>query len=152
MLFRNYDLFNEFERLTKGLDLGPEFDKKIEDLSTAVSGAFAGSSNLDVVRSNDKFELFIDLPGVDPSSVDLTVDGRKLTVSAERTFTVHEGQEHVYSGRRHGSYHRSFTLADDLDIDELSARSEHGVLVVSIPVIPAVQPRKVHVRTELDNS
>lgn len=149
MLFRSTDLLNDFERLTKGLNLGPDFDKKVEDLSSAFTGAFAGASNLDVVRSSDRFELFIDLPGVDPDQVELTVDGRTLTVSAVRTFPVDESQEHVYAGRRHGNFHRSFKLADDLDVDGLRARSEHGVLMVSIPVIAAAKPRKIEISTEV---
>ncbi len=147
MLFRSTDLLNDFERLTKGLNLGPEFDKTVEDLSTKFSGPFAGSSNIDVVRSSDKFEIFIDLPGVDPSTVDLTVDGRTLTVSATRDFSVAEDHEHVFSGRRHGAFNRSFKLADDLDTEGLSARSEHGVLVVSVPVVAAAKPRKITIDT-----
>lgn len=145
MMFRSTDLLNDFERLTKGLNLGPEFDKTVDDLSTKFAGTFTGSSNLDVVRSEDHFELFIDLPGVDPASVDLTVDGRTLTVSATRDFAVAEGHEHVHAGRRHGAFNRSFKLAEDLDIDGLRARSEHGVLIVSIPVIAAPQPRKIQI-------
>ncbi len=147
MLFRSNDLLNDFERLTKGLNLGPEFDKTIDDLSTAFTGGITGSSNLDVVRSDEKFELFIDLPGVDPETVDLTIDGRTLTVSADRTFTVAESQEHVYAGRRHGNFHRSFKLAEDLDIESLSARSEHGVLIVSVPVVASSQPRKIAIES-----
>lgn len=150
MLFRSTDLLNDFERLTKGLNLGPDFDRTVDDLSTKFTDAFSGSANLDVVRSEDRFDLFIDLPGVDPASVDLTVDGRKLTVSATRDFTVAEGHEHVHAGRRHGAFNRSFTLADDLDIDGLTARSEHGVLIVSIPVIAAPQPRKIQI--DVDSS
>lgn len=149
MLFRSTDLLNDFDRLTKGLNFGPEFDKKVEDLSTAFTGAFAGASNLDVVRSDERFELFIDLPGVDPDAVELTVDGRTLTVSADREFTVAEGDTHVHAGRRHGGYSRSFKLADDLDIDALTARSEHGVLMVTIPVVAAPEPRKIQISTEV---
>lgn len=144
MLFRSSDLLNDFERLTKGLNLGPEFEKTVEDLSTA----FSGGSNLDVVRSAERYEMFIDLPGVDPETVDLTVDGRQLTVSADRSFVVSEDQEHVYAGRRHGAFHRTFKLADDLDTDAMTARSEHGVLVVSIPVVASAKPRKIQVTTE----
>lgn len=146
-MFRTNDLFNDFERLTKGLNLGPEFDKKVEDLSTAFAGAFVGSSNLDVVRSEDHFDMYIDLPGVDPDTVELTVDGRTLTVAARREFTVGESQEHVYAGRRHGEFHRSFKLADDLDVDALTARSEHGVLHISLPVLAAAKPRKIRINT-----
>lgn len=145
MLFRSTDLLNDFERLTKGLSLGPDFDKTVEDLSTKFAGPFAGSSNIDVVRSSERFELFIDLPGVDPATVDLTVDGRTLTVSATRDFSVAEDHEHVLAGRRHGAFNRSFTLAEDLDTEGLSARSEHGVLIVTIPVVAAAQPRKIDI-------
>jgi HSP20 family protein len=145
MLFRSTDLLNDFERLTKGLNLGPDFDKTVEDLSTKFAGPFAGSSNIDVVRSSERFELFIDLPGVDPATVDLTVDGRTLTVSATRDFSVAEDHEHVLAGRRHGAFNRSFTLAEDLDTEGLSARSEHGVLIVTIPVVAAAQPRKIDI-------
>jgi HSP20 family protein len=141
MLFRSTDLLNDFERLTKGLNFGPDFDKTVEDLSTK----FAGSSNIDIVRSSERFELFIDLPGVDPATVDLTVDGRILTVSANRDFSVAEDHDHVVAGRRHGAFNRSFTLADDLDAEGLSARSEHGVLIVTIPVVAAAQPRKIDI-------
>jgi len=148
MLFRSTDLLNDFERMTKGLNLGPDFDQAVGDISTRFTNAFSGASNLDVVRSSDRFELFIDLPGVDPESVDLTVDGRTLTVSALREFTVAEDHEHVHAGRKHGSFHRSFTLADDLDTEALTARSEHGVLIVSVPVIAAPEPRKISISTE----
>ena len=93
MLFRSTDLLNDFERLTKGLNLGPEFDRTVDDLSTKFTSTFAGAPNLDVVRSDDRFALFIDLPGVDPTSVDVTVDGRTLTISATREFEVAEGHD-----------------------------------------------------------
>jgi len=143
MLFRSTDLLNDFEKLTKGLNFGPDFDQAVEDLSTKFTGAFAGTSNLDVVRSHDHLELFLDMPGVDPEIVELTVDGRTLTVSADRDFVVADDHEHVHAGRRHGSFTRSFKLADDLDTDGLSARSEHGVLIITVPVIEAAQPRKI---------
>lgn len=146
MLFRSTDLLHDFERLTKGLNFGPDFnanvDQAVEDLSSAFTSAFGGS-NLDVVRNETKYELFIDLPGVDPDAVDLTIDGRTLTVSAERSFAVSDDAQHVHAGRRHGAFQRSFKLADDLDIEALTARSEHGVLVVSIPVVAAPEPRKI---------
>ena len=110
MLFRSTDLLNDFERLTKGLNLGPEFDRTVDDLSTKFTSTFAGAPNLDVVRSDDRFALFIDLPGVDPTSVDVTVDGRTLTISATREFEVAEGHEHIHAGRRHGAFNRSFKL------------------------------------------
>jgi len=158
MLFRSNDLLNDFERMTKGLNFGPDFEKAVEDISTAFSGAFtgeqnatvdvarrafAGGSNVDIVRSAQNYTIYADLPGVDPDAVDLTIEGRKLTISATREFTINDTDEHVQAGRRHGSFTRTFKLTEDLDIDGLSARSEHGVLIVTIPVVPKAEPRKI---------
>jgi HSP20 family protein len=152
MLFRSTDLLNDFERLTKGLNFGPDFDQAVdqavEEISTAFTGAtnkFAGAANTDIVRSDKALTISVDLPGVSPDDVDLTVDGRKLTISAHRDFVLAEGEDHVHAGRRHGSFTRSFKLAEDLDIDALTARSEHGVLTVTVPVIAAPEPRKIEI-------
>lgn len=148
MLFRSTDLLNDFERMTKGLSFGPDFDRAVEDISTAFSGAFSGAANVDVVRTADRFTLHVDLPGVDPETVELTVDGRTLSIAAHRDFAVAENAEHVHAGRRHGSFKRSFKLAEDLDIEGLSARSEHGVLTVTIPVVAAPEPRKITIAVD----
>lgn len=156
-MFRSNDLLAEFERLTKGFNLGHDFDSTnfdsaLNDLSETFSGAFnafsGGSGGVDAVRSPERFELYIDLPGVDPTTVDLTVEGRTLTLTADRSFTVPEGAELVTAGRRHGAYSRSFRIGDDLDLDQVSARSEHGVLIVSIPVASSAKARKISISTD----
>lgn len=152
MLFRSTDLPADFERLTKGLNFGPEFEKVIEDLSSFAAAPAtkhrSDLANVDAVRSDETFQLFVDLPGIDANDVDVTVDGRTLTIEAERTFTVADGDEHVHAGRRHGSIRRSIELAEDLDLEALTARSDNGVLIVSVPVIAAPEPRKIQITTE----
>lgn len=168
-MFRSNDFLAEFERLTKGFNLGPAFDTAgfdtegfdsdsinsvLSDLSETVSGAFSSftgsgsAGGVDTVRSAERVEFHVDLPGVDPATVDLTVDGRTLTLTANRSFSVPEGSELVTSGRRHGAFSRSFPIGDDLDLDRVSARSEHGVLIVSIPVISSGTARKITISTD----
>lgn len=152
MLFRSSDLVADFERLTKNLNFGPEFDKAVDELShaftsgTAAAGAGIAQRGIDAVRSADKLELFIDLPGVDPDTVDLTVDSRVVTVSTHRDFTVADGAELVHAGRRHGTFTRTFHLGDDLDVDAISASSDHGVLIVTVPVVASAKPRKIPIQ------
>ena len=151
MLFRSSDLLADFERLTRGLNLGSEFDEVVDNLSNGFKAA--GESNkfatpgVDAVSTASGYEFYIDLPGVDPSSVELTVDGRVVTITASREFTVADDAELVHAGRRHGSFSRSFRLGPDVDAEGLSARSEHGVLIVSVPKIEAPQPRKIEITT-----
>jgi len=154
MLFRSSDLLADFERLTRGLNLNADLEKidltnldltnVVDGLTSTIQDSFA-APGVDAVRTSKALELHIDLPGVDPSTVDLTVDGRAITVAATRDFTVADDAELTHAGRRHGSFGRTFRLSDDLDTEGLTARSEHGVLVVTIPVAASAQPRKVEI-------
>jgi len=147
MLFRSSDLLADFERLTRGLNLGSELDEMVDGLSSTFKG-HAGSPGVDTVSTPTAFEFHVDLPGVDPAEVELTVDGRIVTLTANREFTVADDSELVHAGRRHGAFSRSFRLGPDVDVDALSARSEHGVLIVTVPKTEAATPRKVEITTD----
>ena len=99
----------------------------------------------DVVRSEDGVVVHIDIPGIDPSTVDLTVDGRSLRLDAERPIDVPENSQVVASRRRAFSASQTFQLGEQLDAERLSADYEFGVLTVSIPVAESAKPRKVEV-------
>lgn len=156
MIFRSSDLLADFERLTRGLNLGSEFDEVVDNLSNGFKTAaesqksathpYAGKG-VDAVSTPTGYDFYIDLPGVDPNAVELTVDGRVVTITAAREFTVADDAELVHAGRRHGSFSRSFRLGPDVDAEGLSARSEHGVLIVSVPKVEAPQPRKIEITT-----
>ena len=99
----------------------------------------------DIVRSDDGVELYIDIPGVDPSRVDLTVDGRSLHLKAERRFDVAEGSTLVSRRRRPAEIAKTFHLGENLDAEQLEADYAFGVLKVMIPVAESAKPRKVEV-------
>ena len=99
----------------------------------------------DIVRSDDGVELYIDIPGVDPATVDLTVDGRSLHLKAERRFEVPEGSTLVSRRRRQADLAKTFHLGENLDSERLEADYALGVLKVTIPVAESAKPRKVEV-------
>ena len=99
----------------------------------------------DVVRSDTGVVLSIDMPGIDPSTVDLTVEGRSLTLSASRESWIPEGAQVVSRRRRDGSINETFELGERLDTDKLTADYNFGVLTVTIPVAESAKPRKVEV-------
>lgn len=103
------------------------------------------SLDYDVVRSEDGVTLQVDIPGIDPASVDLTVDGRSLRVEATRSSSIPEDAKVISRGRRTGSVSQTFQLGEKLDAEKLSADYEYGVLVVTIPVAESAKPRKVEV-------
>ncbi|HEX5365755.1 MAG TPA: Hsp20/alpha crystallin family protein [Acidimicrobiales bacterium] len=102
---------------------------------------------MDAYREGDRFVIHFDLPGVEPSSVDLTVEQNVLSVTAERQWQPKEDQQVVASERPQGTFRRQLLLGDDLDLDRVEASYEAGVLTVTIPVSEDAKPRKVEVST-----
>lgn len=106
---------------------------------------------MDLYREGDHYVLAADLPGVDPGSVDIDVDGQLLTIRAERTLNVGEGVKWITREREAGSFLRQLSLGQGLDTEHIAATYRNGVLSVRIPVSEKAKPRKVEVTTEDSN-
>ena len=130
MLIR-FDPFREFDRLTE----------QLASTATRVPRAFP----MDAYRRGDQFIVEFDLPGVEPASIDLTVENNVLSVRSERRFEPREGDEVLVAERPHGTYTRQLFLADTLDSENVHADYEHGVLTLTIPIAEAAKPRRVQV-------
>ena len=115
---------------------------RVFDSATRTSGA-----RLDAYRIDETFHIDIDLPGVDPAGIDITVDRKVLTVRAERKRVEREGLRLVVGERPMGTFTRQVFLSDTLDTDRLEARYDNGVLTLSIPVTETAKPRKVEITT-----
>ncbi|MDD3762471.1 MAG: Hsp20/alpha crystallin family protein [Nevskiales bacterium] len=127
------ELINEVNRL---------FDRSAD----ASSGATAEwVPNVDIHEYSDRFELFADVPGVDPSSIEITLDKGVLTLAGTREGARQEGPaaERSRSERPSGKFLRRFVLPDTVDSDAVSATGKHGVLQIVIPKRPQAQPRKI---------
>ncbi len=113
------------------------------------SGATAGwVPSVDIQEFDTRFRLFVDLPGVNPEDVEITLDNGVLTLSGERGRPVApEGEQMVNrrSERGHGRFHRRFILPDTVDADKVQASDRHGVLEISIPKQAKAQPRRIKV-------
>ncbi len=129
MLMR-FDPFRELDRLT----------------SQAVgAGGRSPAIPMDAYRRGDQFVVHFDVPGIDPSSIDLTIEKNVLTVSAERTWQPQEGDEVVVSERPQGRFSRQVFLGESLDAERIDASCADGVLTLRVPVAEQAKPRKVEV-------
>ena len=124
-----FDPFREFDRM---------FDQ-------AVNQARQPSFPMDAYRHGDTIVVHFDLPGVDPSSIDIEYERQALTVSAERSWRPTEGDQLLAAERVHGKFQRQILLGEGLDTEHLKATFEHGVLTVTIPVAERAKPRKIDV-------
>lgn len=124
------DPFRDMERLVGGaLRQGPA--------TTAMP--------LDLYRKGEAFVAQIDLPGVDPSTIDIDVEDRTLTVRAERTSVAGDDVQWLSHERPTGTFARQLTLGTGLALDKIDADYADGVLTLTIPVAEEAKPRKIQV-------
>lgn len=102
---------------------------------------------MDLYRDADNYVLNADLPGIDPESVDVDVDGQLLSIRAERAPRTQGEVRWIARERSTGSYLRRFTLGQSIDTAHISATYDNGVLSVVLPVTEKAKPRKVEVQT-----
>jgi len=100
---------------------------------------------MDAFRRGESVIVQFDLPGVDPDSIDLTVERNVLTLRAERRHDRQEGDEPIVAERPQGTYTRQLFLGETLDHGRIDASYDHGVLTVIIPVAEQAKPRKVSI-------
>ena len=105
----------------------------------------ARNLDYDVVRSEEGVTLSIDIPGIDPADVELTVDGRSLRVEAARETAISEDVQVISRRSRSGAINQTFQIGEKLNTDELVADYNFGVLTITIPVAESAKPRKVEV-------
>ncbi len=103
---------------------------------------------MDAYRHGESFVLHFDLPGVDPASIDITVERKEMTVSAERHWQPVDGDQVVATERRQGRFSRTIFLGDGLDTEGIHASYENGVLTVTVPIADTAKPRRIAVATE----
>jgi HSP20 family protein len=101
---------------------------------------------MDVWQSEDGYHVALDLPGVDPGSVEITSERNVLTIRAERRPAYRENDKVLVAERPHGQYTRQLQVSDALDSGNVAADYHNGVLHLSIPVSQAAQPRRIEVR------
>lgn len=121
--------------------------RELDRMATAILDTRQGPQlmPMDLYRDGDHYVLSADLPGIDPGSVDIDVDGQLLTIRAERTMRNAQGVKWLAQERRGGSFLRQLSLGQGIDTDHIEATYENGVLTVTIPVSERAKPRKVEV-------
>ena len=103
---------------------------------------------VDIQEYADRFEIYVDLPGVDPSKVELTLEGGILTLSGQRSEEA-AGRvndiQYQRTERAHGNFYRRFVLPDTADSQGVNAAGKNGVLTVTIAKHAKALPRKIQI-------
>lgn len=132
--------------------------RDIDRLAEQVLGAQAGTARaprvmpMDLYRAGEDYVVDADLPGVDPGSVDVSVEGGTLTIKAQRSGRTAETVDWIASERYTGTYMRQLSLGDSADAEHISATYHNGVLTVTIPVAAKAQPRRIQVSAPTEDT
>jgi HSP20 family protein len=129
-----FDPFSDVDALTRGL-LGTQ----------AGSPRTPRFMPMDLCKIDDHYLLTADLPGVDPGSIDVSVDNGVLTLSAQRSASSGDGTQWLTNERFFGSYRRQLSLGEGIDAAGISAHYDNGVLSVTIPVAEKAKPRRIEI-------
>jgi HSP20 family protein len=128
--------------MTTRFDPFREMDRLFAD---ALRAPASHAMPMDLYRSGETFIAKIDLPGVDPASIDVDVEDRTLTIRAERRDEAAEAIQWLSHERPAGTFARQLTLGYGVALDRIEARYADGVLSLSIPVAEEAKPRKISV-------
>jgi HSP20 family protein len=107
---------------------------------------------MEALRRGDEFLIALDVPGVDPSDVDVSVERNVVTVRAHREPLHDHGDELIVDERPAGDFSRQLFLGENLDAGELTAEFSNGVLLLRIPVAETSKPRRVEIANRGGNS
>ena len=125
-----FDPFRDLDRMLAGT------------LRTPASAAMP----MDLYRTGDRFVAHVDLPGVDPSSIDVDIEDRTLTIRAERREQVDGDVQWLSHERPTGTFARQLTLGYGVASSRIEADYSDGVLTLTIPVAEEAKPRRIEVQ------
>jgi len=145
MALVRYDPWSMLNQLRQEMDRMYE-NRPEGDNGNVVTSDWAPA--VDIKEEAGQFLIKADIPGVDPKDIEVHMENGVLSIKGEReTENKEEREGYKRIERSCGSFYRRFTLPETADADKISARSNHGVLEITIPKHDKVQPRKITVNT-----
>ena len=113
----------------------------------ASATATAWAPALDISERKDAYLVTVELPGLKPEDLDITMEDGLLTIQGERQFTSESSEQQFHRvERRYGAFRRSITLPAHVTAEGIQASFEDGVLQVLVPKAEEAKPKRIQVR------
>lgn len=119
-----------------------ELDKKQE--TTIPARIFV--PNADIYEDDNALNVILEMPGVDKSNVEVSVEDGVLRVGGRLDFSKYERLQPLYTEYNIGNYSRSFTLSNKIDQNKIAAEMKDGVLSLKMPKVEEAKPRTIQVK------
>ena len=145
MTLVSYEPWSLFNRLHRQLD---QAINKTSDTAVASAPSVSWIPRVDIYEEAERFVVLADVPGVEAKNIDITAENGVLAIRGERRAEKKETDKNGYERveRTSGSFLRRFTLPESANTETITAKQTNGVLEVTIPKHPQVQPRRISVQ------
>jgi HSP20 family protein len=136
---------NELNRL-----FGRTYAGGSDEGGSLMSGAWVPP--LDIYETEDRYVVHVELPGIEPEAVELSVEDSALTIKGERSFSSDVKEENLQRvERRYGQFVRTLSLPATADAERIGASFDKGVLTVEVPKVEQAKPRKIEIKATAEN-
>ncbi len=137
-----FSALNELHR-----ELNRVFEPASANPSTLQSSQW--TPHVDITESEDSYNVFVDIPGVNPNEVNVTLHNNVLTIKGERDSEIKRERDNFKRRERfRGTFMRQFSLPEQTDEDAIQAKATHGVLEITIPKAKEAAPLSIQVSQE----
>jgi HSP20 family protein len=116
--------------------------------SEAINGAPTLIPSTDIFETDESFIMFLDMPGADPQSLNVTLEKLSLNISAQAMPQIPQGYTLVHGEYIDGNYERAFRLSDQIDNERIDALFKDGVLRLTLPKASPPPAKKISVKSE----
>ena len=113
----------------------------------AASGTLAWAPALDISERKDAYLVTVELPGVEPDDLEITLEDGLLTIQGERHSTQESSEQQFHRvERRYGAFRRAITLPAQVQAEQIEATFDNGVLQIVVPKMEEAKPKRIQVR------
>ncbi|WP_456428861.1 Hsp20/alpha crystallin family protein [Nitratifractor sp.] len=148
MKLTQFDPFKEFQNMQKTFEYMNRLMQSVEKVAQEAPAVdFVPAVN--TRETDDAYYIEVDLPGVKKEDINIDVKDNVLTISGERKIEEERKEDDFYRVESvYGTFERSFTLPEDVDVDKIEAEAKDGVLTVKIPKAQSVEktPKKIEIK------
>ena len=136
-------MFDQLERVNRQMDqlFGDRYGSSA-GIRSMVAGTYPA---INVGASQNQVDIYVFSAGMDPKSLDITLQQNLLTIAGERKVASPEKVQFYRKERFNGGFRRVISLPEDVDPDRVSANYQNGVLQITVQRREAVKPRQIEV-------
>jgi HSP20 family protein len=136
-------LFDEFRRAQQEMDELFGNDFWTGGIRSLPRGTFPA---INVAGTDDRVNVYLFAPGIDPKSLDISIQQNLLTVSGQRRLTLNDKATYYRQERFGGEFRRVLTLPEDVDPDRVDAKYQDGIVLISVQRRASARPRRIEIQ------